>query len=92
MLCTLQALVGQLESRTMSDKERLTLVEVMAPFTYFYCHQVGKVLYSRVPPASTRPSCCCSCCYGRCFCLHRDWTSAVAAMTFPWTLSCCSFR
>ncbi|KAL6748153.1 hypothetical protein V8C86DRAFT_2885468 [Haematococcus lacustris] len=40
-----QALVSQLDSRTMSDKERLSLAEVMAPFHYFYCHQVAQVLH-----------------------------------------------
>lgn len=36
------ALVGQLSEPAMSDKERLAMVEVLAPFTYLYTHQVGE--------------------------------------------------
>ena len=27
----------------MSDKEKLNMVEVMAPFNFLYCHQVGVI-------------------------------------------------
>eukprot|EP00798_Chlamydomonas_sp_ICE-L_P022708 gene22707-29864_t len=40
----LLALGDQLESRSMGDKERLALLEVMAPFNYFYCHQIAQLL------------------------------------------------
>ena len=61
-----QALVGQLDSKTMSEKEKLTLVEVMAPFTYFYCHQVSQLtalplLFVTLPFHSL----CCFQCPGR---------------------------
>ncbi len=39
-----QALHGQLSARNMADKEKLALVEVMAPFTYLNCHQIATIL------------------------------------------------
>ena len=36
-----QALVGQLSGNEMSDREKLSLVEIMAPFNFLYCHQVS---------------------------------------------------
>lgn len=33
--------MSQLDSRSMSDREKVGLVEVMAPFTYLNCSQVG---------------------------------------------------
>mmetsp|Transcript_24719 Transcript_24719/g.67372 ORF Transcript_24719/g.67372 Transcript_24719/m.67372 type:complete len:971 (-) Transcript_24719:3284-6196(-) len=39
-----QAVVFQLESKTMADVEKLTLVEIIAPFTYLYCHQIASIL------------------------------------------------
>ncbi|KAG2497889.1 hypothetical protein HYH03_004155 [Edaphochlamys debaryana] len=38
------ALATQFGEGTMSDKEKLTLVEVMAPFNYLYCHQAATLL------------------------------------------------
>jgi hypothetical protein len=38
-----QALVGQLSGNEMSDREKLSLVEIMAPFNFLYCHQVGGI-------------------------------------------------
>ncbi|KAF5838018.1 hypothetical protein DUNSADRAFT_3505 [Dunaliella salina] len=38
------AVVFQLESKTMADVEKLTLVEIIAPFTYLYCHQIASIL------------------------------------------------
>lgn len=32
------------QERNASDKERLYLIEVLAPFTYFYCYQIPVVL------------------------------------------------
>ncbi|KAG1666022.1 hypothetical protein FOA52_010932 [Chlamydomonas sp. UWO 241] len=44
-----QALHAQLVSRSMADKEKLALVEVMAPFTYLNCHQVATLLACFAP-------------------------------------------
>ncbi|KAG2440423.1 hypothetical protein HYH02_010310 [Chlamydomonas schloesseri] len=38
------ALAAQFDAGTMSDKEKLGLVEVMAPFNYLYCHQAATLL------------------------------------------------
>ena len=35
-----QALIGQMEAGSMSEREKLTLVEVMAPFHFLNCHHV----------------------------------------------------
>jgi hypothetical protein len=39
-----QALVASLESRSMSDREKVTLVDVMAPFNYLTCRQIAQVV------------------------------------------------
>ncbi|GAX76994.1 hypothetical protein CEUSTIGMA_g4441.t1 [Chlamydomonas eustigma] len=46
-----QALIGQLASNSMSDKEKLNLVEVMAPFNFLYCHQIAIALSTFTPLA-----------------------------------------
>jgi hypothetical protein len=38
--CEHQALVAQLGSQTMPEKEKVSLIEIMAPFAYFNSHQV----------------------------------------------------